>query len=391
MSDVVVLSGCDYNAASLLFAPRFTERIFPMKQLRKASSLLIIVGLFCGAVVGQNREKFVISAKAGGVNSVLGRVNLQKKGLPQPELLNAQTDLAAGDVVDTGRSGRVEILLNPGSYLRAAEGTRFELTDNSLEHLTVTILQGSAIVEATGANDVNTEIAINTPHSRTALVKRGIYRFNVTGQQTELLVLKGKAIVNGNESSPVRGGQKAMLTSGPVVTAKLNKKDQDDFDSWSRNRAELLARANSRISARALNSYLSSLDNDWSLMSYAGHRHGLWLYNGRSMCYTFMPFYSGWGSPYGPGYASQFYWYGDPWSSGGRYPIIVNGDTTRGPGPYGNGNSGSGGSGGSGIGPSGNGSGGSGPGASPARPVSVDVDRSGPRGKNIEPSDPNRP
>jgi len=360
-----------------------------MKQLLKTSSLLILVGLFCGAVVGQNREKFVISAKAGGVNSVLGRVNLQKKGLPQSELLTAQTDLNAGDIVDTGRSGRVEILLNPGSYLRAAEGTRFELTDNSLEHLTVTLLQGSAIVEATGANDVNTEIAINTRHTRMALVKRGIYRFNVNGEQTELLVLKGKAIVNGNESNPVRGGQKAMLTSGPVVTAKLDKKDQDDFDSWSRNRAELLARANSRIPARALNSYLSSLDNDWGFMGFSG-RHGLWLFNSRWSCYTFMPFYAGWGSPYGPGYASQFYWYGDPWSSGGRYPIIVNGDTNRGPGPYGNGNPGSGGSG-NGSGSGGSGSGGSGTGVSPTRPISVDVDRSGPRGKNIEPSDPNRP
>jgi hypothetical protein len=361
-----------------------------MKQLLKASGLLIIAGLFCGAVVAQDREKFVISAKAGGVNSVLGRVNFQKKGQAQPELLTAQTDLNAGDVVDTGRSGRVEILLNPGSYLRAAEGTRFELTDNSLEHLTVTLLQGSAIVEATGANDVNTEIAINTRHARTALVKRGIYRFNVNGAQTELLVLKGKAIVNGNESSPVRGGQKAMLTNGPVVTAKLDKKDQDDFDSWSRNRAELLARANSRISARALNSYLSTLDNDWGFMGFRG-RNGLWLFNSRWSCYTFMPFYAGWGSPYGPGYASQFYWSGDPWARDpwGRrgLPIIVNNDATRGIGPSSNGS----GSGGSGIGPGGNGSGGSGPGASPARPVSIDMDRSGPRGKNIEPSDPNRP
>lgn len=362
-----------------------------MKQLLKASSLLIIFGLSCGAVVGQNREKFVISAKAGAVNSVLGRVNLLKKGQAQPELLNAQTDLDAGDAVDTGRSGRVEILLNPGSYLRAAEGTRFELTDNSLEHLTVTLLQGSAIVEATGANDVNTEIAINTRHARLALVKRGIYRFNVDGEQTELLVLKGKAIVNGNESNPVRGGQKAMLTSGPVVTAKLDKRDQDDFDSWSRNRAELLARANSRISAGALNSYLSTLDNDWGFMGFSG-RHGLWLFNSRWSCYTFMPFYAGWGSPYGPGYASQFYWGGDPWGRDPwgrrRLPIIVNNESTRGLGPSSNGSTGSSGLG---IGPGGNGSGGSGPGAAPARPASVDMDRSGPRGKNIEPSDPNRP
>ena len=379
-----------------LHSPLRNERTLSMKRTLNFLALgLVAASLFGSAIVsrGQNREKFVISAKAGGVNSVLGRVTVQNKGKSQFELLTSQANLGAGDVVDTGASGRVEVLLNPGSYLRVASGTRFELVDNSLDRLTIKLLQGTAIVEATGANDVNTEIAVQTPQSRLTLVKRGIYRFNVSPSQSELLVLKGKAIVNGNERTPIRGGQKAALNSGAVVAVKLDKTEQDDFDSWSRARAESLARANSRIPARALNSYLSSLDSEWPLVSYSG-RNGVWLYHSSSMCFTFVPFYPGWGSPYGPGYANLFYWNVDPWGGRygyNRYPVIV---TNPPPNVVGgsSGSPGNSGSPGGLIGPTGGPSGGSSsfPGRQPMG-GGDGLDRSGPRGKNIEPSDPNRP
>ena len=365
-----------------------------MKRTLKSLALgLAAASLFGGAVVsgqnweklGHNREKFVISAKAGGVNSVLGRVTVQNKGQSQFNLLTAQSDLSAGDVVDTGTSGRVEVLLNPGSYLRVNSGTRFELVDNSLEHLTIKVLQGTAIIEATGANDVNTEIGVQTPQANLAIVKRGIYRLNVAASQSELLVVKGKAIVNGNERSPIRGGQKAILSSGPIAAVKLDKKQQDDFDAWSRARAETLARANSHLPARALNSYLSSLDSEWPFVSYSG-RNGVWLFHSRSMCFTFVPFYPGWGSPYGPGYSSLFYWngYGNPWGRYNRYPVIV---TNPPPNVFG-GSSGSGNSSGGIIGPSPSGGG---AGSFPSRPPTSAGDGLGPRGKNIESSNPNRP
>ncbi|MDX6611080.1 MAG: hypothetical protein QOD75_266 [Blastocatellia bacterium] len=364
-----------------------------MKRTLKFLALgLLASGLGGNAIVsrGQNREKFVISAKAGGVNSVLGRVTVQSRGNMQFNLLTAQADLGTGDVVDTGASGRAEILLNPGSYLRVSSGTRFELVDNSLDRLTLKLLQGTAIVEATGANDVNTEITVQTPQSRLALVKRGIYRFNVSGSQSEVLVLKGKAIVNGDELRPIRGGQKAVLNAGTVVATKLDKKEQDDFDSWSRARAETLARANSRLPARALNSYLSSLDTEWPLVSYSGG-NGVWLYHSSSMCFTFVPFYPGWGSPYGPSYASLFYWSGDPWGRYGynRYPVIVTNPPPNVIG--GSGGSGNSGSSGGGIGPSVGPSGGSNFPSRPSIGAGDGLDRVGPRGKNIEPSDPNRP
>ncbi|MEO8434961.1 MAG: FecR domain-containing protein [Pyrinomonadaceae bacterium] len=360
-----------------------------MSRFSKAAACaLVLASLFCAAVVtrAQNREKFVISAQAGGVNSVIGRVTVQSADRSQPELLTAQSDLKSGDMVDTGTTGRVEVLLNPGSYLRVAEGSRFALTDNALEHLKVSLLKGSAILEATGTDGVNTEIDISTPQHHLAIVKRGIYRVNVFADRTELLVLKGKAIVNNDLQNPVRGNQKIVLGAGPAEVTKLNKKEMDGFDSWSKDRAETLARANRRLPARDLNTFLASYDDRWTRDPFA-RPSGVWVFNRGAGCYTFLPFYFGWGSPYGGSYSSLLY--GGCYHCGGysgydRRPGIVT-NNPGGSGPGGNG---------PGVGTPG----GSGPGSNPGRggveprqPMTRDPDMVGPRGKNIEPSDPNRP
>ena len=351
-----------------------------MSRFSKAAAYaLVLATIFCAAAVtrAQNREKFVISAQAGGVNSVIGNVRVKHANQSQDELLTAQADLKSGDVVDTGTTGRVEVLLNPGSYLRVAERSRFSLTDNSLEHLKVSLLQGSVIVEATGTDGVNTEIDIITPQHHLAIVKRGIYRVNVSAGQTELLVLKGKAIVNGDLKSPVRGGQKIVLGPAPAAIAKVNKKEQDDFDSWSKNRAETLARANRHLPARALNTFLASYNNDWSFSRFS-QRSGVWIFNRGSGCFTFLPFYFGWGSPYGHGYSSLLYGncYNCRGFNGydGRPGIVTNNPGGSGPG-------------GTPIGPGSN----PGRGIGPSTIGGRDPDIAGPRGKNIEPSDLNRP
>ena len=120
----------------------------------------------------QNREKFVISAKAGGVNAVTGRASMLPHGNGEWQQLTIKEDLEAGDLVKTGVDGRVEMLLNPGSYLRVGENSEFELSDNSLENLELRVITGTAIVEVTGADDEELFIGITTPHTRMSIVRR---------------------------------------------------------------------------------------------------------------------------------------------------------------------------------------------------------------------------
>jgi hypothetical protein len=272
-------------------------------------------------VSAQNREKFVISARAGGVNAVTGRAAVRGQGTGEWQQLMITADLERGDVVKTGQDGRVEILLNPGSYMRIAENSEFELSDNSLENLEVRLIRGTAIMEVTGAEDTALLINIITPHTRMAIVRRGLYRVNVVpGDATELIVRKGRVMLEGSHTK-VKGGDKVVISGQSYSVAKLNKaekKSTDGFEVWSKGRAETVAEANRKFRRKDLSLLMAGYNDPWS-GNYGG---GMWVYNFRAGCFTFMPFFSGWGSPYGNSYSSAFYggYYGAYFgASGGPY------------------------------------------------------------------------
>jgi hypothetical protein len=188
-----------------------------------SAALLLVLPLTSPA---QNREKFVISARAGGVNAVTGRASM-RHGNTEWQELTIKEDLEAGDVVKTGLDGRVEMLLNPGSYMRIGENSEFELADNSLENLEVRLIRGTAIVEVTGADDEELFIGITTPHTRMSIIRRGLYRVNVVpGDTTELIVRKGRVMLEGSHTK-VKGGNKVVFSSSSFSVAKLEKADKD--------------------------------------------------------------------------------------------------------------------------------------------------------------------
>jgi hypothetical protein len=286
-------------------------------------SLFIAVALLCCSGVtclGQNREKFVISAKAGGINAVTGQAAMHPKGESDWQQLMITDDLEAGDRVRTAHDGRVEILLNPGSYLRLGGDSEVELSNNSLANLEVRLLRGTAIVEATGVEETQMMINISTPHAKLAIDRQGLYRLNVVpNDATEVIVRKGRVIL-GESHTKVKGGMKVTFSATAVSVAKLTDEEKKlekevAIERWSKDRAETLAKANRRINDRMLNSAFSARNSDFFLFNSFG-RSGLWFYNSRSACYTYLPFgYHS--SPYGVSYPTTVY--GGATSSGGYY------------------------------------------------------------------------
>ena len=278
---------------------------------------IALIAAVCGITAAQTdragQSRFVISAKAGGVNAVTGRIGVHSKGSSVWEQLTIRDNLEGGDVVKTGLDGRVEILLNPGSYMRVGEDSEFELIDNSLDKLEVRLLRGTAIVEATGAEDTELQINITTPHAKMAIVQRGLYRVNVVpGDLTELIVRKGRVLLTDPETK-VKGGKKLIFSGGGGYSiAKLTdteKKDIDSFDVWSKDRAQMIAKANQNLTSRDRRLLRSGFSDLWAgrYGSYASRFGGFWLYDSFLNCHTFFPFYLGWGSPYGVNYSNAFY------------------------------------------------------------------------------------
>lgn len=284
--------------------------------MRKAQSYLA-PSLFFAALIlalplsisAQNREKYVISARAGGVNAVTGRTSMRPHGNNEWRQLTIKEDLEIGDVVSTGTDGRVELLLNPGSYMRVGENSEFELADTSLENLEVRLLKGTAILEVTGADDAELFIGITTPHTKMSIIRRGLYRVNVVpGDNTELIVRKGRVMLEGTHTK-VKGGDKVVFSSSSFSVAKLSdaeKKDSDVLDSWSRDRAQALAKENNNLSRRTLDSFAQSFRSDWGFSGLWGGS-GVWLFSSGVGCYTFIPFFDAYGTPYGGFYRRSFY------------------------------------------------------------------------------------
>jgi hypothetical protein len=272
--------------------------------------ILSLAIVLCCSVVGvaQNREKFVISAKAGGINAVTGEASVTSRGDSGWQQLMITDDLNSGDRVRTAADGRVEILLNPGSYLRLGGNSEVELLDNTLANLEVRLLRGTAIVEATGADGLELNIGISTPHTRLEIVRQGLYRLNVVPEDaTELIVRKGRVILSDSHTK-VKGGNKVIFSATNVSVAKLTdeeKKNKEEVEVWSKQRAETLAKANRKINDRMLTSAFAAFGDPFSL--YDRRALGLWFFNSRLGCYTFLPYYYGWGSPYGSSYTTAIY------------------------------------------------------------------------------------
>jgi FecR protein len=257
-------------------------------------------------LTSDEQDMYLISAKAGVVNIIEGDVTVkgEKAGW---ERLIAGDDLREGDTVKTGANGRVEILLNPGSYLRLAENSELVYADSFMGGLKVKLLRGSAIVEASALDG---HIMVNTPTAKFAIVKVGLYRFNVGEDGKSEVAVRDGRVVHG--LALARGGKKMAVENGQPVIAKFDKKIVDSFDTWSKDRAKTLIAANKKLSQKAMkrNGALTSL-------------FSVWVYDRSCGCRTWLPGWTGFSSPYGGSYSNcNPYWARfNPWryNNGGYY------------------------------------------------------------------------
>ena len=280
-----------------------------MKIFKRALPALALLAMALSAF-GQDRKplepdeqsQYMVSAKAGAVNIVDGDVSF-KRGKSDWDTLIAGDELRAGDAVKTASDGRVEVLLSPGSFLRLAGDSEFLFSSTSVYNLRLKVVRGSVIVEASA---VESPIVVNAGQSRFSIVKDGIYRFTTEADGNGVaMVRKGRLLF---ADTTVKDGKKIVVLAGgtPMITS-FDKKAQDEFDVWSKDRAKTLIAANRKLSERTIRRSLS--------MVRGGN---LWLYDPFFRTYTFLPYGYGYNSPYGGGYRTCNPY--NPWRNG--YPAV---------------------------------------------------------------------
>jgi ferric-dicitrate binding protein FerR (iron transport regulator) len=228
--------------------------------------LLPVVLLYAFAATGQSPQSAPQDVDRVTLNEFLvegGRSNRIEGGVERISGNNSVTALksnrvlANGDTIQSASSGRAEILLIPGYYLRLDHNTRISLLDLSPDNLKLKLWSGSAILEVASVEMVVWSdfveqrkqlscepVSLLTPTAEYIVASGGSYRFDVDAKEdSELRVLKGVAFVNG---SRIDSGRIASGDRGKVVL-RSTAKPQDEFDSWSRQRAKSLVKANGSL------------------------------------------------------------------------------------------------------------------------------------------------
>lgn len=173
---------------------------------------------------------FIVSTKAGLVNYVQGSATVK-----------AATSIPAGQPVGTGPGGAVEILLNPGSYLRMGENSQVILDNVDLSAIVLRIMQGSAVIEA---NEIDKEspIKVGIGNLKVEIVKDGIYLFT----DGKVVVVDGK--VRDASNGLLYGKSYQIADDDHGYRAQKVKTFTTPLELWSQKRDELIAQANLNVS-----------------------------------------------------------------------------------------------------------------------------------------------
>lgn len=261
----------------------------------------VILGIFLNSLCAVS-QNYTISAKPGVVNYIDGTAYLN--GAKLSELANRNTILSPGDTLSTD-TGKAEVLLAPGVFLRIGEQSEIRMIAPSLVDTQVAVIRGEAIIEAAGLIKGSTVQV--TDHGATITVeKNGLYRFKAD-EPPSAAVLEGKAQVYfGQEKLQLGKNHETILAAG-LKSQKFNPKQEDELYAWSNVRSEYEAAASYQTAKTA-----ASASNGWFGYGYgSGIYDPGWYWNPAFSSWCWLPatgaFYSpfGWGfySPGAVGYA----------------------------------------------------------------------------------------
>ncbi len=213
-----------------------------MKPLLKAAAAFFLPA----AAFSQD----VISAKAGMINHIEGRVLLQDERLIEvrPSFLH----LEAGQRLRT-EDGRAEVLFAVGSYLRIAPHSEIEMVSAGLTSASVRLHRGSIIVDAQTVYDEDS-LTLLAGEAEVRLLKEGLYRLDaLDAEDSSLTVVQGDALLaSGAAESEVKKKRSIRFGNldGAVFQSRFKHWQEDELSAWHEKRASVIAQATAKNNKR---------------------------------------------------------------------------------------------------------------------------------------------
>ena len=300
-----------------------------MKLLQGLGSLFLAALLSAPAWASNNASSN--QAVPGTLNYVEGQAFFADQPLDHTSIGKATLEVGQYANTDTGKA---EILLTPGVYLREGDNTSVKLMAAGLENTELNVMQGHAMIEVDQIYPQN-DLRIIEGNVTARIMKPGLYDFDL--QQNQMRVFDGEAMVqDGDKQMKLKSGHELAVTpNSPEKTEKFDKKamNGDDLYRWSSLRSDYEAEANvdaARIVAA----------DGWGPYWGAGFWGPGWGWGGWDWdpwfgAYTFMPWNGIFYSPFGWGFYSPGLVYRAPFY-GGHFYHTFNAANVRawGPGPH---------------------------------------------------------
>jgi len=200
-------------------------------------------------------EGFIAGIRA---NAVKGEVDYQRGDGKFP--LESGLKLEQGDFIRSGKASCAELLLQPGNFLRVGADTELELFSDKHDKMRLKLNKGSIVIELLARDnagfsryliDEATElIRVITSDAEVFISRPGIFRINTNaGGRTEVVAREGEATINGFR---VKKKRRAVTANESVTVSEVDTKIEDDFDTWSRERARELVQANKSLKKKEL-------------------------------------------------------------------------------------------------------------------------------------------
>ena len=272
-----------------------------MRLLRMEALASFLLAAFLSAPAwGDNSS--ANSALPGSLNYVEGQVSIGTQTLGSKSIGTAE--LQPGQSLTT-QSGKAEILLTPGVFLRVGARSSVKMLSPSITNTGIEVERGHAMVEIEEIHPEN-DIHVTSGGATARLMKTGLYDFNV--KQEELRVFDGKAsVAEDGGHVTVKGGREVSLAAnGSVHAQKFNKKSYEEGDlyRWSSLRSAYLAEAN----VDAAGMYEADGSGPWGYGWWGAD----WYWDPWFDAFTFIPGDGIFYSPFGWGFYSPWCVYGAP-------------------------------------------------------------------------------
>ncbi|MGD0500643.1 MAG: hypothetical protein ABSC23_19660 [Bryobacteraceae bacterium] len=252
------------------------KRVPALHSLALTGVVLLSVGTFTPALA-----QFVVPAKSGMVDYVEGEASIDGQRIPTP--LVADFPYVKQDQRLSTAEGRVEVLMNPGLFMRLGENGAFRMVNSDFDDTRVELESGSAVVQRAEVTKDN-NFALAWKNSTAAIMKAGDYRFDTDPARIRVFSGLARVQVAGGDPVEITSG-KMLLLDGNATVQKFDKDDTDALDRWSSRRGGLLAAANASA-ARDCSGFVSGY------ISRTGSSpcRGNWRWNPYYSLWTYIPF-----------------------------------------------------------------------------------------------------